>query len=313
MNIHPKALVLDPGNTETGWVIFDTQTHEIMDFGKDDTEKVLKNIVFYHLPVICEFPYPRHGSSERFEIFEACEVAGMYHRETQHRNLEFIKMDREDVKRHLCRGRGISRPKDKDVRKALLDKFGGEAAIAGPKCPDCKGKKGFGLGKNRTPCETCKGSGEVKPGVLYGIRSDIWAALAVAVAYSEIGPSKSAALKQTERREKKAVKKASQIAAVPTLQARLEELQKQTGSTAKKEAARQKSIRATEKRLKGLLAKHSKALGIPPSTSQNDGKSSGSSTVVQGASSAPAGTGQSADDSGSGAPAGGSDDSGLKF
>lgn len=59
---------------------------------------------------------------------------------------------RRDVKLTLC---GSARAKDANIRQALIDRYGGPAAI----------KKG---------------------GPLYGIKSHLWAALAVGVAYQEI-------------------------------------------------------------------------------------------------------------------------------
>ena len=61
---------------------------------------------------------------------------------------------RKDVKLHLC---GSPRAKDSNIRQALIDRFG-------------PGKeKAIGLKKT--------------PGPLYGVKSHVWAALAVAVTH----------------------------------------------------------------------------------------------------------------------------------
>lgn len=65
---------------------------------------------------------------------------------------------RKDIKLQLC---GNFKAKDPEVRQALIDRFGG------------LGGKEAAIGKKATP------------GPLYGIKSHLWAALAVAVAADE--------------------------------------------------------------------------------------------------------------------------------
>lgn len=64
---------------------------------------------------------------------------------------------RKDVKMHLC---GATRAKDSNIRQAIMDKYGStrEAAI---------GRK-------------------AEPGPLYGVKSDEWAALGVAITFDEM-------------------------------------------------------------------------------------------------------------------------------
>lgn len=62
-------------------------------------------------------------------------------------------LPRRAVKLALC---GDSRAKDANIRQALIDRFGGSAAI---------GRK-------------------AAPGPLYGISRDVWSALAIAVTYT---------------------------------------------------------------------------------------------------------------------------------
>lgn len=71
---------------------------------------------------------------------------------------------------------------DPQVRRALIDAYGGDAVAFGRKCGACKGKGWKGAG--RPVCETCGGNGwEVPPGPLYGWSgSHVFAALACAFA-----------------------------------------------------------------------------------------------------------------------------------
>ena len=64
-------------------------------------------------------------------------------------------MPRQEVKQHCCRS---SKATDATIRQALIDQFGGKERAIGRK--------------------TC-------PGPLYGIRKDLWSALALAVTWSE--------------------------------------------------------------------------------------------------------------------------------
>jgi hypothetical protein len=64
-----------------------------------------------------------------------------------------VLLPRRVVKLALC---GDSRAKDANIRQALIDRFGGSAAV---------GRK-------------------AAPGPLYGIHRDVWSALAIAVTYA---------------------------------------------------------------------------------------------------------------------------------
>lgn len=86
------------------------------------------------------------------EVFETCVWIGRF---IEANADEADLVYRRDVKLHIC---GNPRAKDANIRQALIDKFGGKEAAIGTK---------------------------KAPGPLYGFKSDMWAALAVAVTYSE--------------------------------------------------------------------------------------------------------------------------------
>jgi len=96
----------------------------------------------------------------------------------------FAKIERREVKKYLCNSMSA---KDKNVRQAMIDRYGGdEVALAGKKCPRCKGKGWFGAG--RKECGECHGAcWERVDGPLANISADQWAALAVAHGYYERG------------------------------------------------------------------------------------------------------------------------------
>lgn len=87
-----------------------------------------------------------------------------------------------------CVTGGSSRASDSDVRQAIIDLYGGDAAAFGRRCPRCKGE---GVkGKRRERCGDCGGSGWLVPrGPLFGwTGSHLFAALAVAIAAMRPGP-----------------------------------------------------------------------------------------------------------------------------
>ena len=94
---------------------------------------------------------------------------------------EVVLVERPDIKLVLCGSRAA---KDPNVRQALIDRWGGDSvAVGGKKCPECRQRR-----TQQSGCGLCRGSGWEHPkGVLYGIGSHVWSALAVAVWGKETG------------------------------------------------------------------------------------------------------------------------------
>lgn len=88
-----------------------------------------------------------YGMPVGAEVFQTCEWIGRFHQVAVDCGLEVIRIPRGEVKLHLCQS---ARAKDANIRQALLDRLG--------------------------PVGTKK-----NPGALYGVKSHIWSALAVAV------------------------------------------------------------------------------------------------------------------------------------
>jgi hypothetical protein len=89
------------------------------------------------------------------EVFETVHWSGRF-TEAAHQ-LRVEQLSRRKVKTYLC---GSAKAKDANIRQALIDKFGGQAAAVGLKA---------------------------SPGPLYGISKDVWSALAIAVTWAETG------------------------------------------------------------------------------------------------------------------------------
>jgi hypothetical protein len=142
--MNPPRIVLgiDPGTTESAWVLWDgsrvlkagIDSNEVLRFRLNarqhpHTHAAVEMVACYGMPV---------GR----EVFETCVWIGRF---SEYIDAEFIF--RRDVKLHLCNS---AKAKDANIRQALLDRLGHVGT------------------KNN-------------PGPLYGIKSHLWAALAVAV------------------------------------------------------------------------------------------------------------------------------------
>lgn len=153
------VLALDPGTTETGWVIFDGK--RVIATGIDSNEVVLDRIRMRIKPAAVHWAFDTiaiemiasYGMAVGREVFETCVWIGRF-QQAWHAPDEVLKVYRKDVKMHLC---GTTKAKDPNIRQALLDLLG--------------------------PQGTKK-----EPGPLYGVKSHAWAALGVAVTAAARAP-----------------------------------------------------------------------------------------------------------------------------
>jgi hypothetical protein len=143
-------LALDPGTTETGWVIFDGL--KVLDSGVCDNVSLLANMGG-RLSSLAPAPsalaiemIASYGMAVGREVFETCVWIGRF-QQAWHAPDHVMKVYRKDVKMLLC---GTPRAKDPNIRQALIDMFGPQGTKSAP-------------------------------GPLYGVKSHAWAALGVAV------------------------------------------------------------------------------------------------------------------------------------
>jgi hypothetical protein len=151
---HPVILAIDPGPVESAWLVYNPCSGGIRAFAKVDNEhllRTLRNELAENLTTVVIEQIESFGMPVGREVFETVRWSGRFE-EACGRPVEYLP--RRTVKLQLC---GSSRAKDPNVRQALIDRYGGSAAI----------------GKKATP------------GPLYGISGDVWSALAVAVTWSE--------------------------------------------------------------------------------------------------------------------------------
>lgn len=156
MNNVPKhILAIDPGTYESAWVFCDSISCIPIETGKYENELMgltIKRFARRNDTTLAVEQIRSNGNVVGQETFDTCVWIGrfleMWESTT---DSPFELIPRIDVKMAICLN---PRAKDPNIRQALIDRFGGTK-------------------------ETKKG------GTLYGVKSDIWSALAVAVTYSD--------------------------------------------------------------------------------------------------------------------------------
>lgn len=147
---------IDPGTTESAWVNY--QDGRIKASGKTPNEELLAWMQASALlgtgevTVVIEM-VASYGMPVGAEVFETCVWIGRF---LQASKAKVERVPRGEIKLHLC---GNTRAKDSNIRQVLIDRFGPGRELA--------------IGTKD------------KPGPLYGVSGDVWAALAVAVTYSD--------------------------------------------------------------------------------------------------------------------------------
>lgn len=152
------VLAIDPGTAESGWVLFDPVLQRVHGSRIVPNRELLNQLRLGERswgcgPVVIEMiGHYGTGMAPGKEVYDTCVWIGRFFEAWDSATgLRPHLMLRNRVKLHLC---GSARAKDPNIRAALIDKLG-------------------------TP------GTKKEPGATYGIKSHLWAALGVAVAYSE--------------------------------------------------------------------------------------------------------------------------------
>lgn len=145
------TLAIDPGTHQSAWVVFDGVRPTR--FGTTDNERLLGLLrdltVLPAPPTVVIEKVASYGMAVGEEVFETVRWAGRFEQAAQ--PAPVVRIPRLAVKLALCHD---SRAKDANIRRAVIDRFGGDAAIR-------------------------------KGGVLHGVSKDVWAALAVGLTYQD--------------------------------------------------------------------------------------------------------------------------------
>ena len=148
-------LAIDPGTYRSAWLQYDGSRPTA--FGITANEILAKALRSGGLPdVVVIEKIESYGMAVGAEVLDTAWWSGRFAEAAA--RVPVVMLPRRAMKLALC---GDSRAKDANIRQALIDRFGGSAAV---------GRK-------------------AAPGPLYGISRDVWSALAVAVTYSIQGAS----------------------------------------------------------------------------------------------------------------------------
>ena len=157
------VLAIDPGPTESAYVIYDGRC--VRDHKKVDNTTLLARLDGFAAKdseILVIEQIASFGMAVGAEVFETCVWTGRFiHAWAGIGLIAWDRIKRHEVKSELC---NTQRAKDANIRQALIDRFG-------------PGKeKAIGTKRSQGP--------------LYGIAGDEWSALAVAVTWWEINQRK---------------------------------------------------------------------------------------------------------------------------
>lgn len=152
-----RIFAIDPGNTESGFVVVEHDGQKILrvlDKGKVENDLLLEKVARTpkEWAVAIEM-VASYGMAVGAEVFDTCVWIGRFIQAAQGRRIERIL--RREEKYYLC---GNLSAKDSNIAKALVDRF-------------AYGQTNYGKGTKKNP------------GFFYGFSKDMWAAMAVATTY----------------------------------------------------------------------------------------------------------------------------------
>ena len=117
-------LAIDPGTTQSAYVVFDCKEKRIVDKGILPNHEMLAQISYTTtLSMMAIEMIAGYGMPVGKEVFETCVWIGRYQQEAYRSGMDVEKVFRKDVKMHLC---GSVRARDANVRQALIDLLGKE-------------------------------------------------------------------------------------------------------------------------------------------------------------------------------------------
>lgn len=154
-----KIFSIDPGTTESGWVVYDPHAHAVTHKGVTNNHELLGFIDTMppHLED-CDMAIEMiasQGMAVGAEVFETCVWVGMFMHAWQGGYSSVHRITRNQAKTYIC---GSAAAKDPNVRKAIVDLF-----------PSTGGGKEPQVGTSK------------QPGPLFGMNTHMWPALAVAL------------------------------------------------------------------------------------------------------------------------------------
>lgn len=118
-----NILGIDPGNTQSAWVVYDTENKGIIVKGIEDNERLLGNLRYMNTLNVKPFieMVASYGMTVGKEVFDTVFWIGQFYREMVLAEMNPSLIYRKEVKLILCND---LRAKDKNIRQACLDRLG---------------------------------------------------------------------------------------------------------------------------------------------------------------------------------------------
>lgn len=152
-----RVLAIDPGNTESGWVLLDADSRRPIAFDKTDNYDLRAGILTRHPDLVADQivieMVASYGMAVGADVFETCVWIGRFAEAARVHIGDAALVKRHPVKLHHCHS---AKAKDSNIRQALVDRF-------------APGAPNYGKGT------------KAEPGWFYGFRADVWQAYALAV------------------------------------------------------------------------------------------------------------------------------------
>lgn len=144
-------IAVDPGNVRSAYVVWDGR--QITDKGLVDNEVLRGRLIALkgQASLVIEM-IASYGMAVGYEVFDTCVWIGRF---TEIFGGNVVPVFRKDIKMHLCHS---MKANDANIRRAILDRC---PSTGGGACPQVGTK--------------------LNPGPLFGVKKDIWAALAVLI------------------------------------------------------------------------------------------------------------------------------------
>lgn len=157
MEVHADAvLAIDPGPTQSALLVFNGNTIAFREILNNPAAAEIMRQARHLLPQCTHLAIEKiecYGMPVGMSVFETAFWSGRF---AEACRLPCTRIGRKEITLHLCNS---VRAKDANIRQALIDRWGGKEAA---------------IGKKKSP------------GPLYGVKSHLWSALAVAVTWWDL-------------------------------------------------------------------------------------------------------------------------------
>lgn len=155
-----KLLAIDPGSSESAFVLMDQVTCHASEFGKIPNEEMRSQLLRYRINTkqLAVEMIASYGMPVGREVFDTCVWIGRFLEAWESLGGTAALVYRKDEKMQIC---GSPRANDATIRQALIDRYAYNVPNKG------KGTKS-------------------DPGWFYGFKADIWQAYAVGVTYLDM-------------------------------------------------------------------------------------------------------------------------------